>query len=511
MRLLPFLACAVACSGFGSSWANAQTVIYTFDAPSSATGFGSAVTSSGDTDLDGRPDLVVAAPLEDAAGLTEAGRLRVYSGASGVQVGAAQGSQAFDHLGSWVTGLGDVDGDGTPDSAALGIGYVRVYSGATGSVLHDLLPPGPTLMHEVHPVGDWDADGYSDIGVGAGNDARVFVYSSQNGNLLKTFSGGISFGQSFDGVGDVNSDGWADIAIGSPLYDGRRGKVEVYSGLDGAILLTFVGPEINMSLGHSVAAAGFVDTDSVPDIVVGAPNNNSSAQFGQVYVYSGQSGQQLHKFLGAGLSHLGSSVAGAGDLNGDARADLAMAAQTYVRAYSGAEGALLFEVPGLKGPVAAAGDVNGDGRLDVLAGAADKAVVISGVPLALSANVHEFSLATGGVQSLTLQAGPAQAGRLYLVLGTLSGTTPGLHVPPVTVPLNYDAYFEYTLLHPDSPPLSASFGLLSQSGTAAAAFSLPAGLGLPAPLELNHAFVVLSLPSLQLEFASNANPLTLQP
>lgn len=110
------------------------------------------------------------------------------------------------------------------------------------------------------------------------------------------------------------------------------------------------------------------------------------------------------------------------------------------------------------------------------------------------ADVDSLSVAAGGAQQWTLRAGAAHANRLYLILGSFSGTYPGIPFGTVTIPLNLDAYFNVTLTSPNAPPLAGSLGLLDAQGAGAASFSLAPGA--PASLvglEACHALTVLDL------------------
>ncbi len=123
----------------------------------------------------------------------------------------------------------------------------------------------------------------------------------------------------------------------------------------------------------------------------------------------------------------------------------------------------------------------------------------------LLAEFSIISVADGGVQNLFLDAGLANAGALYLLNGSATGTIPGIPFGGFTIPLNFDAYLVATLKFPNLPPLDDSLGLLDASGRATASFSADPGTLKPGlvGLELNHAFVVLS-PLGALNFVSNA-------
>jgi hypothetical protein len=110
----------------------------------------------------------------------------------------------------------------------------------------------------------------------------------------------------------------------------------------------------------------------------------------------------------------------------------------------------------------------------------------------LTADVPSISLTTGGIQSLGLNAGPAHAGATYLLLGSISGTQPGIAVPGGALPLQPDPWFFWTLSNPNSVVLQNSFGALDGAGSAQASFLVPPATapGLVG-LVFHHAYVVL--------------------
>jgi len=130
----------------------------------------------------------------------------------------------------------------------------------------------------------------------------------------------------------------------------------------------------------------------------------------------------------------------------------------------------------------------------------------AGVFAALSGDTDSISLADGGRQELTLNGGPDHGGKLYFLLGSLSGTSPGLQVGAYTLPLNFDAYFSFTLQNPNTPPLASSLGFLDPWGAGAAAYALPPGLTGLAGLTLHHAYVLLEADG---TVALTSNPVSL--
>ncbi len=123
-----------------------------------------------------------------------------------------------------------------------------------------------------------------------------------------------------------------------------------------------------------------------------------------------------------------------------------------------------------------------------------------------------ISLSSGGIQNLTFQAGPALAGGTYRVLGSASGTQPGIPLAHGILPLNFDAYFRLTLHAGDSKILRGASGILDDAGAAEARIVLPSRL-IP-QLEgrtLNHSFLVFDRETGAVVLVSNPVPLELTP
>ena len=130
---------------------------------------------------------------------------------------------------------------------------------------------------------------------------------------------------------------------------------------------------------------------------------------------------------------------------------------------------------------------------------------------ALFADAASISLAAGGFQSFSLDAGSGHAGKQYWLVGSASGTSPGYAGPPF-VPLNIDWYSMVSILNPNQPPFFNSLGTLDGAGTASAAVGVPAGFDPSlAGLHLDHAFVVFDALSGAGLAASNALGLDLLP
>lgn len=131
----------------------------------------------------------------------------------------------------------------------------------------------------------------------------------------------------------------------------------------------------------------------------------------------------------------------------------------------------------------------------------------------LNSNGDKISASRGGRVELYIDAGFEHGGRPYLVLGSLSGTFPGLIVESLALPLNVDPYFNTTLAAPNQPPLSNSFSFLGLFGQGQASLMLPPGAAAPViGFTAHHALVVVdTFGTGKIAFTSNAVPLAIVP
>ena len=318
---------------------------FTFHGDSGADNFGFSVSGAGDINGDGFADLIVGAPFGDDNGSSNTGSARVFSGFDGSEIHTFHGGAAGDEFGNSVSAAGDVNSDGTPDlivgapeadrNGMFNNGYVQVLSGADGGELH------------------------------------VFNGDQSQDRL----------GRSVSGAGDVNDDGFEDIIVSVPLDDENgfnTGSARVLSGDDGAKLHEFTGDTAFEKLAGPVSAAGDVNGDGVPDLIVGAPLADSAS------VFSGDGEGALFEFNGDAGERFGNSVSGAGDVNGDGFDDLIVGANVdnnnglnsgSARVLSGFDGVELFEFVAdserdeFGTSVSHIGDVNDDGFDDLIVGA----------------------------------------------------------------------------------------------------------------------------------------------
>jgi len=463
---------------------------------------GFSVAGAGDVDGDGVPDVIVGAPFANRNGLTSAGSAFVFSGATGAQLFRFDGSAVEDFLGTSVAGAGDVDGDGVPDlivgapfadpNGISDAGSVFVFSGAAGVQLFRF--DGQAAVDEL---------GFSVAGAGDVN-------------------------------GDGRADLIAGARLADPNGLGDAGSAFVFSGATGTQLFRRDGLAAGDQLGQSVAAAGDVDGDGRPDWIAGAPLADPSGfvNAGSAFVFSGATGAQLLRLDGqAAGDQSGQSVAGGGDFNGDGRADLIVGAPLAdpngrmnsgsARVFSGAAGVQLFSLDGMQEQVglghsvAAAGDVDGDGRADLIVGAPFTVDVVAGPGSAfvftfnpiLTATEETFSVSAGGTLYYMINFPDVDAGQKYGILLSARGTGPTL-LQGLLIPLKKDGFFVASTKGKTPSQGTAFQGILGLHGEALAYFSTMPGT---LPNKLIGRSIFLAVVNKKLDFASVARRIDFTP
>jgi len=369
--------------------------------PGSATGQPGWAIAAGDLNADGNVDLLVGSPGDDAAwtvlgpitasqttsnspaltgtgaglavGIADAdddGYLDILVGGSGawIQHGPAMGggllSDADLHIDGEAAALATatLSGGLTLLVGAPGDATVYLFSAsATGALTHDdataTLDGPANTGATLASAGDLDGDGLDELLIGApsasGGGAAWLVSGPITGSQSLstgdawTASGWASLmGTALAGLGDIDGDGYDDFAIGAPAADIYSGALGLWRGgkalpspedvTDADMVIT---GDIGMLFGGTAQAAGDIDLDGQPDVVVGSgygiPSGGSApVEDGPAEAYLFCSGGALAGLSGT-IDHTSADVtfegpqrafglraAGIGDISGDGRPDL---------------------------------------------------------------------------------------------------------------------------------------------------------------------------------------------
>lgn len=131
----------------------------------------------------------------------------------------------------------------------------------------------------------------------------------------------------------------------------------------------------------------------------------------------------------------------------------------------------------------------------------------------LTGDTTTLSASAGGALTLSLDAGPSQAGNPYFLLGSATGFEPGVPVDGHVLPLVVDVFTNATLVLANSALLPNSFSNLDAAGQSASGLVLPpATTPAAVGLTLYFAYLVYDIPGTgKASFTSNAFPVTIQP
>lgn len=416
---------------------------------------GWSVSGAGDINGDGFADLMVGARDADINGENSGASYVVLgkasSFASSLSPSNLTGSNGFrldgmapnDLSGRWVSGAGDVNGDGLADMiiGALGADTNGLSAGSSYVVF------GQTAEF-------------------AANINLSSLDSSRTGFRLEGAATGDYAGISVNGAGDVNGDGFDDMIVGAFGADASGGSdsgasyvvfgkavaassVRYLANMNGSNGFRLDGVAPKEQSGFPVHGAGDVNGDGFDDLIIGVYRNELKTDAGSCYVVFGKesgfaSSMSLSSLNGgdgfrldisaAGDDSSRSAVSSAGDVNNDGFDDLIIGARyadlngsdsgaSYVvfgKAGGFASSMNLSSLNGSNGfrlvgassndrsgtSVSGAGDVNADGFDDLIVGAvnADPGALDSVDDNNPGAGYVVFGKATGFASSMNLSS-----------------------------------------------------------------------------------------------------------
>ena len=303
-----------------------------------------------------------------------------------------------NEIGRGVASLGDLNGDGFNDLAmgsldndgGVGGGASRgavwiLFLDGQGRVIGEqkisdtqggfagILDDGDNFGGNIANIGDLDGDGVTDLAAGAiydddGGDARGAVWilflnsdgtvkghqkiSDTFGGFTGTLDDEDWFGRSIASIGDLDRDGVNDIAVGAArdddggtdkgavwiLFLNSDGTVKGHEKISAARGGFQGGLDNDDWFGISLASPGDLDNDNIPDLAVGALDDDGGAQRGAIWILflnndgTVSSHQKISDTTGGFNGTLqdedrfGLSLANMGDLDGDGVTDLAAGA-----------------------------------------------------------------------------------------------------------------------------------------------------------------------------------------
>lgn len=294
---------------------------------------GWSVAGAGDVDNDGYADILVGAygrSSSTGAAFLAYGPFTSTHYSTSMDITMA-GEAAGDQAGGAIAGAGDVDGDGYADilvgaeaeseaGTETGAAYL-LYGPVTNSwglAYADAKLTGETdwdnAGYSVSSAGDIDGDSLDDVLVGSrwedsGGSAAGACYlitgpvtgtsslSTAQAKLIGDTSNQLA-GNAMSGMGDLDGDGFGDLVVGAEgdaSLGTNTGAVFVLLGpLTGTVSLrdqayaTIQGDTVGDKLGYAVVSGQDLDADGTPDLVVGAPYEDSNGtSSGAVLLFSG--------------------------------------------------------------------------------------------------------------------------------------------------------------------------------------------------------------------------------
>ena len=345
---------------------------------------GASLAYLGDQSRDGYADILVGEPGANVNQYVQLGIVRRYYGGPGgitsLDATVSNNVVNYERFGTKVATMGDLDGDGYADFAAVGEGkpagggrvLVLLSDGGEGYYYGAVAPTSPdggAIGTSIATSGDVNGDGRSEILIG---DQLANVGNIQYAGratmlelprtMPRAATGwprlgpepGSRFGNAVAIVSGFPFRNSPALLIGDPGFQGT-GRLSAHlsfrGGLDGTASWSDVGDGSYLSFGSRVVDAGDVNRDGIPDVVVSMPTADplmvapsppaiggeaapaAPYQIGRIDLYLGgvSAPVRWQAVLAGGrdFDRVGTALGGRGDVNGDGYGDVVVGAEGW--------------------------------------------------------------------------------------------------------------------------------------------------------------------------------------
>ncbi len=278
--------------------------------------------SIGDLDGDGKDDLVLANQGSNTVSV-----LLNTSSAGAISYAAKVDFTTGSN--PWSVSIGDLDGDGKSDLAVANLGSntvsVLLNTSSAGTINYAAKVDFTTgILPFSVSIGDLDGDGKADLAVANAISSTVSVFRNTGSAGSISYSAKVDFttggGPISVAIGDLDGDGKADLAVANS----SNNTISVFLNTSSAGTISYAA-KVDFTTGTSpqLVSIGDLDGDGKADLAVANASSNTVSVFRNTSSVGTISYAAKVDFTtGSGSNPQSVSI---GDLDGDGKADLAVA------------------------------------------------------------------------------------------------------------------------------------------------------------------------------------------